>query len=417
MRLTDELELFKLSQLLIDYYSELFMKIKENNMNKNNLHVLFALQLVGHPRDSKRISMLQNAGFQVGAIAFERRYHKGRIPNCSIKIVGVIDHGRYLKRIVKMLTVIPSVRRAIKSNDMVYASGVDMALLSFVSGLGLGRPLILEIGDVQEAQTATGLKGRLIRRVDKYIANSCQLLVASAREFIDSYYRQWIKATTPALIIENKLEPPNTTELDRMRETPRLKGVPLIDRPLRIGYFGILRWENSWQILKSLAKARPSDVEIVVAGIPMEPADLPRQVEDYPNIVYKGPYRSPDDLPSLYYGVDLIWATYPDIDHWNLRWARTNRFYESCFYQTPIISRFGCADAVEVQRYGIGLIIKDHNIDRIVNALSEITPDDLTTWQKNMIIVPPEVYLYTTETDDLGKALRDIARVQIGSDA
>ena len=38
--------------------------------------ILFFLQVVGHPRDSKRIQMLQDEGFEVEAIAFERKYHK-----------------------------------------------------------------------------------------------------------------------------------------------------------------------------------------------------------------------------------------------------------------------------------------------------------------------------------------------------
>ena len=93
---------------------------------------------------------------------------------------------------------IPSVRRAIKSNDLVYAFGPDMALLCHVSGIGLGRPIILEIGDIREIQTAGGIAGRLMRVVDKYLSNSCHLLVATAHGYIDYYYRQWIKTTTPA---------------------------------------------------------------------------------------------------------------------------------------------------------------------------------------------------------------------------
>ena len=382
------------------------MELKENKMNKNSLRVLFALQVVGHPRNSKRISMLQNAGFQVEAVAFERKNHKGRMPSCPVKIIGVLNHGHYLKRIIRMLAAIPSVRCAIRSHDVVYASGPDMGLLCHISGIGLGRPIVLEIGDIREIQTAGGLTGRLMRVIDKYLSNSCHLLVATAHGFIDSYYRQWIKTTTPALIIENKLEPPDATQQNRIQNTPRLNGVPLVDRPLRIGYFGALRWENSWQILTSLAKARLSDVEIVVAGIPVEPADIPRQAENYPNIVYKGPYRSPDDLPSLYCSVDITWTIYPHTEP--KCWARSNRFYESCYYQTPIVSRFGCADAIEVQRYGIGLIIEDRDTDMIVNALSKITPDDLNIWRNNMTKVPPEVYLYTTETDDLAKALKKV---------
>lgn len=385
-------------------------------MNRSNVHILFALPMVGHPRDSKRIAMLQSAGFQIEAIAFERKSHKGRIPTCSVEIVGVIDHGQYLKRMMKMLTAIPSIRRAIKSNDLVYASGPDIALLCLVSGIGLGRPIILEVGDIRELQTASGLWGRLVRKVDRYLADSCQLLVATASGFVDDYYRQWVGTTTRALIIENKLESSAIAEKRNVQEISKFRGIGN-ERPLRIGYFGLLRCEKSWKILVSLAKRYQKYVEIIAAGYPIDPTDLPQQTEKYPNIVYKGKYRSPDDLPSLYHNVDLTWVHYPNNNYWGFRWARTNRFYESCFYQTPMITRSGSADAVEIKRYGIGLIIENDNIDKIIEELGNITHEDLDFWQKNMIKIPPEVYLYTTEAEKLGRTIRDITDEHLGSDA
>ncbi len=384
-------------------------------MNASNLRILYALPTVGHPRDSKRIAMLQNAGFQVEAIAFERKSHKGRMPTCSVEIVGVIDHGRYLKRTIKMLAAIPSIRRAIKSNDVVYASGPDMALLCLASGMSLGRPVILEVGDVRELQTASGLWGGLVRKVDGYLADSCQLLVTTASGFIDDYYRQWVGTTTRSLVIENKLESSETAEQHHMQRTSTFNGVQN-GQPLRIGYFGLLRCEQSWRILILLAKMCPKNVEIVVAGYPIKPIDLPQQAEKYSNIIYKGEYRSPDDLPYLYHGVDLTWVHYPTKNYWGFRWARTNRFYESCLYRTPMISRSGSADAVEIQRYGIGLIIENNGTDKIVDALINITPEDMDLWRKNLAKIPLEVYLYTTEAEDLGKAIRDVVDDRIGSD-
>ena len=314
-----------------------------------------------------------------------------------------------------MVAAIPSIRRAIKSNDVVYASGPDMALLCLASGMSLGRPVILEVGDVRELQTASGLWGRLVRKVDRYLADSCQLLVATASGFIDDYYRQWVGTTTRALIIENKLEPSATAEQHHIQGTPTFNGVQN-GRPLRIGYFGLLRCEQSWRILISLAKRFQKNVEIVVAGYSIEPVDLPQQAEKYSNIIYKGKYRSPDDLPSLYQDVDLTWVLYPNKNYWGFRWARTNRFYESCLYQTPMISRSGSADAVEIQRYGIGLIIENDDVDKIVEKLGNITSKDLDFWRKNMTKMPSEVYLYTTEAERLGKTIRDIADGHIESD-
>lgn len=46
----------------------------------------------------------------------------------------------------------------------------------------------------------------------------------------------------------------------------RSNSLPLDDRPLRIGYFGLLRDEWSWQVLESLAKTHSDKIEIVLAA-------------------------------------------------------------------------------------------------------------------------------------------------------
>jgi succinoglycan biosynthesis protein ExoL len=380
-------------------------------VSKEKVKILFALQVVGQPRHSKRIAMLQEAGFSVEAIAFERKHHKGRIPNCPVRVVGEVEHGHYLVRALKMLAAIPSIRRAIRLNNMVYAFGPDLALICLLSGVGLGRPLVLEIGDIRNLQTAMMLKGRIVRSVEKLLTDSCCLLVATAPGFIDDYYRRWIGTKTPALIIENKLESSMTTSMHCQRESEKIEGVPLVDRPIKIGYFGLLRCNHSWQILEQLASTRPQEIEIIIAGMPVNPKELPKQAEQYANIEYRGQYRSPEDLPSLYDSVDIVWACYPfprKNDH-NWRWAKTNRFYESCYYQKPMISLEGSGDALEVERHSIGIIVPNAGVEEIIQTLDEINSEHLWAWRANMTKLPRDMYIYTTEANALKQALTDIA--------
>ena len=67
------------------------------------MKILFFLQVIGHPRDSKRISMLQSFGFEVEAIGFHRPYHKGRLPSCPVTLLGTITNRHYLRRIFVFL--------------------------------------------------------------------------------------------------------------------------------------------------------------------------------------------------------------------------------------------------------------------------------------------------------------------------
>jgi succinoglycan biosynthesis protein ExoL len=374
--------------------------------------VVFALPLLGHPRDSKRIAMLEAAGFEVEAVAFDREYHSGRMPNCPVESLGKITHGRYLHRIFKILSVLQKIRRVIKRNQIVYASGTDMAYMALFAGLGLGKPIVIEIGDIRELQVAEGLKGRIVRMLDKLFVDCCSLLVSTSAAFVDNYYRQWLKTKIPALIIENKLEPDFCEKVRQNGIFSPLCGKPLVDRPLRIGYFGLLRCEWSWNVLKGIAKARPKDIEIVLAGYPINPVDLPEQIKNYDNIKFRGQYHSPQDLPDLYGSVDLNWACYKPIGKvdWNLRWARPNRFYESCFFHTPIITRAGSYDSGKIAQYQIGLVIDDEEVEKVVEKLSTITPEDLTNWKNNMRNLPCSIYTYTTETAELKEAIERLIK-------
>jgi len=384
-------------------------------MNLEKSKILSVLPLLGHPRDSKRITMLQQAGFAVEAVAFEREHHSGRLPDCPVERLVKIAHGHYLQRAIKIITVLPAIRRAIRRNHIVYTSGPDMALTALIAGLGLGRPVILEVGDIQRAQVSSGFRGRLTRLLERHTVNAIRLLVVTAPGLVDGYYRKWLKTKTPALVLENKLEEPEAGA-DYNEVCVRLEGTPLVDNPLRIGYFGVLRCDWSWRVLEAIALSRPSEVEIVVAGYPISPVDIPARAEKLDNVKYLGEYRSPQDLPKLYGNIDLVWACYPppEVSDPNWRWAqsmcRSNRFYDSCFFKKPIISVVGSGDASEVERYDIGMIISDQRAEAVVDALSGISLDDLARWQENLSMIPREVYMYTTETDELKSALEGIAQ-------
>jgi hypothetical protein len=354
--------------------------------------------------------MLQKSGFEVEAVAFERDYHSGRLPDCHVVRLGKIANGKYLQRIFKIAKAMPIIRRAIRRNDVVYALGQDVAAAAFLAGLGLGRPIIMEVGDIVHLQLSEGILGHIVRAIEKYMVNLYKLLVVISPGFLDVYYRQWLKVNTPALLIENKLEAAflNNIIPDNKYEPENEK--PFSGRPLRIGYFGLLRDEWSWLVLEKLASLRPHDFEIIFAGLPVNPIDIPQRVNEYPNMTYKGEYRSPQDLPSLYNSVDMIWACYPYIkeNDWNLKWGRPNRFFESCAFRKPCFARAGCHFALDVKQFEIGMLIDDYIIEDVVEKICHIQSIDLVRWQDNLSRLPKSIYMYTTEDDDLASAIRSM---------
>ena len=380
--------------------------------DRRPLKVLAVLPVLGQPRHAKRIEMLKEAGFEVRAAAFERHYHKGRLPDCEVVVLGTIEHGRFLQRIWRLLRAFPALRREIRSAERVYASGIDSALLAVCASFPRSLPLAVEVSDIHDAQTAPGPKGAALRMLDWFICRRAALLTVTAEKFHSVYYGEWIGSRTPAVVLENKLEAGFVDSLSVSERIATPDGVPLVDRPMRIGYFGLLRCPWAWNVLRDLAANHSERIEIVLAGRAVEPADLAEQVESFPNMRYLGEYKSPQDLERLYTQVDLVWACYPPMGprDWNFRWARPNRFYESCCFVRPLLSREGSCDSADVRRFGIGLCIDDVDPHAAAARIAAITAEELGSWRAAMLDVPRSVYTYTDEVARLGDALRGMSR-------
>ena len=382
--------------------------VKGQQKNK----ILAALSLIGDPYDSKRIKLLLEAGFEVEAVAFERKYHKGRGLDCEVVTLGTIEHGQYFLRCWKMAAALPVVRTILKKHEVVYASGLDMALLVLIAGIGLRKPIIVGIADIRAVQVAGGFSGKVMRWLEKQIMSRSRLLIITASGFFDGYYKEWLKVKIPTIVIENKLE--RDPKLRSGIQEPLVSPVLVLNKQLRIGYFGVLRCKWSFEVLLALAKAKPNDVEIILAGIPLIDEKFLTEVEKYPNVQYIGTYNSPEGLPTLYDKVDIVWACYPgpEIENPRWRWAqmicRSNRFYESCFFKKPIISLGESGDGIEVEKHQIGKVLIDQSTVAVIKELSTITSQDLYLWKMNLAKLPDHVYQYSTEVSDLKCAIHEI---------
>jgi succinoglycan biosynthesis protein ExoL len=357
--------------------------------------------------------MLQEVGFDVSVLAFERPYHQGRMPTAPVTSLGRIEHGRYLSRALRMLSALPRARRALRGARIAYASGQDMALFAIVASAGLRVSIVLEVGDLRRVQVASGIKGAIVRYLDRQIAKRSCLLVVTAMGFVEGYYRDRLGIRTPWLLIENKLDAAGAPPMSPVRQTVReLRPTGTI----RIGYFGVLRCRWSWEVLREIARRSGGRFEIVIAGYCMEPVDLPREASKEPHMTYRGTYRSSEDLSGLYGSVDMVWACYPGPEHRDPQWrwaqavCRSNRFYESCHFKTPLITLAESADGSEVARLGVGIALPDASIDAIWRVMSAIDEAKVFHWREQMYRLPTSAGVYTDEPKHLRAALMRFAR-------
>lgn len=363
----------------------------------SDIKILSLLPVVGQPRHSKRIDMLLEAGFNVEAIAFDRPYHKGRIPNVFVSYLGQIEHGNYAKRLFKMLAALPKLRDAISKSDVIYASGGDMAFLAAVATAFTGKKIIMEIGDIRSAQVKKGFVAGMHRLLDKYITSRSSFIVSTTEDFVSQYYRKIINTDIDALVIENKQE----KKYDPSSSLPQEP----TDWSLTIGCFGLIRCQRSWDTLQAFAKAN-LDKKLIVAGYSMLPGDLEADILEHTNIEFLGSYKSPDDLASLYNSVDVVWGCGPypvSCDDRNWVWARSNRFYESANYQTPLIALCGSGDGKVLEKLGLGTCVGADDMDMAadVQRLSSISKDDIEEWKANIKGLDENIYVLTDEKNRL----------------
>ena len=357
---------------------------------------------VADARAAKRIDMLQRVGCQCECQSFERNLSTGRLPDCPVESLGVMAHGRYLRRIFKMLWALPRVRAAIKRNELIYAFNADNALLALVAGIGWGKPIVVEVADIRQIQVSDGLLGMAFRRIDKFLTGACRLLVLTSEGY-STYYRDWLETATPHIVVENKLDAPFAASV---QANPPPARPPLAGRPLRIGWFGLLRDAWSLSVLDSLTRARPDDFSVLLAGDahqPLDEKDFQRRVAANPKLEFRGPYRHLIDLPELYGDIDVVMAGKPPIipDAWSL----THRLYDACLFAKPLIVRAGSGDALSVRRHDIGVVVQSKDAKAAAEEIATVETAQWQRWQANAAALPPEVHTITNEAEELRDAL------------
>ena len=370
------------------------------------LRILTVLPTLADTWISRRVELLKHSGCSVEAVAFMRPARVQREPACPVQKLGCIQPGNYLARVPRLLLSIPKVRRALRRNHVAYAFNADMALLALVAGIGLKRPLILDVADIREAQAAKDWRGRIFRAVEKFTVNRCRLLVLTSKGY-EHYYRDWLDTRISSLIIENKVDAQFAASIQEGRSRiPEIE--PLTHRPIRIGWFGLLRDEWSMRVLELLTLSAPHRFTMVLAGIGLV-KDFDCRVAGNPCMDHHGEYQHPDDLARLYHGVDMVLACYPpEVPH---GWSQSNRYYEACLFQRPLIVRTGCRDADNVRRLDIGMVICPREEGAAAGTFLNVTPAELTRWRQNMEAIPAYEFAFTDEAEELMKAIAEMADV------
>ena len=313
--------------------------------------------VIGHDASdaalAKRVSQMRAEGHEVRLWCYERAGRASRLPGSFISL-GTTADGAFGQRLGAVTRAGRRLSRegGLRGASVCWARNLDAGLAAVAAGAGGpgGPPLVYECLDVHDLLSGEGLAARAARSLEARVVRRAARIVVSAPAFEREHFAPRYGRTGLDLI-ENRLAQQGT------RPAPRQK----TDRPLTIGWFGVLRCQRSLDLLLRAAAAAGGGLRVVLRGQPAAVA-LPRfdaQVAACPHATFGGAYAAPADLASVYAEADLVWAGDWSQAGANSRWLLPNRLYEAGWHGVPVVAPGGTATADWVRRHGTGLVVPD----------------------------------------------------------
>ncbi|MGU3463505.1 glycosyltransferase [Methylobacterium sp. C33D] len=335
------------------------------------------------PTVRKRIDAIREAGWSVVVYAFERDRAGGMPaePPAADDIVplGLTVDRNYARRLPRLAVGIVRAlrrRRDLRAADVIYVRNLDMALVAWTAArlAGSRARLVYEVLDIQRLMVRPDAPGRVARAVERWILGRSDLLVVSAPDFIDRYFRPVQGFAGAWHLLENKVMGHRlgevATRLDRARTA---------EPPWVIGWFGTLRCRRSLTILAAIADALGDSVRIVLAGRLSEEDIAPRVLADTldgrPNMSFRGPYANPRDLPEIYSGIHFSWAVDYLDDGLNSDWLLPNRLYEGGLCGALTLARATTATGRYAVSERLGWAFPEPLADSVTAFLRTLTPE------------------------------------------
>lgn len=197
---------------------------------------------------------------------------------------------------------------------------------------------------------------RLIRFLEKLIVKKADSIVLASR-----FFREFYKSDN-MLVLENRIK-------KEIVKKPGLK--QKADDKFKLTYLGKIRY---FPILKNLVESVTDNEKVELNfygdGSDYEKLKMYCEQVNAGNVKFHGRY-SQEDISEIYDEADLIWCAYPN-DNFNVKYAISNKFFETVAFKVPGIFSKGTKLSEEVDKYGIGFSVNPYDVKSIKNLIEKV---------------------------------------------
>jgi len=360
--------------------------------------IAYFVHNLSDPAVLRRVRMLHAGGAHVIVLGFRRGddvpAHLDGALTVDLGRTADAQFGQRILAVLKNAAADKALRVAIADCTVLMARNLEMLVLA--AKLKRGRRLVYECLDIHRLLLKNGLFARLIQAVERALLNHVDLIVTSSPRFEANYFRERRGLSTPVLLLENKVL--------KLEDCPAADVIPrlpvALDKPIVIGWFGMLRCRRTLDILGGLAARSKDRIEVRIAGIPSEAEfpDFGAAISIYPGLTYTGPYRA-EDLPALYSAIHFIWAIDYFEEGLNSTWLLPNRLYEALDNGAVPIALRSVETGQWLTDRGVGHVIDDPLAD-LPDFLERLTPSHYQQFTAAISVLPRSL-VQTTQADCL----------------
>jgi succinoglycan biosynthesis protein ExoL len=337
--------------------------------------------------------MMRAGGAEVGVAGFFR----ARQPTGEGVALGRTADGRMVQRALAVAGAMAMVARRVQplgAPDVIVARNLEMlALARRLAARREPRPrIVYELLDIHRLMLGETRLACAMRALERQLCSGIDLVLASSPGFLRGYFDRYYVTDAPICLIENKvLEVKGVPH----RVTVGARPTRAAGEPLTIGWFGILRCQESLACLDAMTRLRPGRFRVVLRGKPdllMVPA-FHATIEDNPDLVFGGPYRSPEDLPALYGGCDLAWVIDRMDAGANSDWLLPNRLYEGCRFGAVPLALGGTETARFLAMHGVGATVTSLAPEAVAMLLEDLDASRLVALRRAVEAVPRRLWI------------------------